>query len=312
MNQLQLSHSQGESITVSYGKCELFRYVYCSDVAAEESPKPYFHPVRTLSGNCLTNFRPNDHPWHHALSHTITRVGEVNYWGGPSYRAEGGYQFRGDQGRQVHRDWTRLELTGDGPVIEEALEWVAPDGSVQLKEVRELEVSVLDDQSAWSLRFASRLTNVSGAALALGNYHSSFGLEGSHYTGLLMRMARDYLFCDFDPEVGVMAEGGLRGMEAVHGVRAKWVALAGRHDTTLDRTTTVFIDDSPAGPVHWFVREKLPAVGFSFQFDQDQSLGAGADLVLDHRLIMAEGALDAEGVERLISLLSGRQGIALT
>lgn len=300
MSQLHLSHLHGDSITVRYGDCELFRYVYCSQVAAEESPKPYFHPLRTLSGNCLTNFRPNDHPWHHALCHTISRVGEVNYWGGPSYRPEGGYEFRGDQGRQVHRAWTRLALDGDVPTMEEALEWVGPDGTVQLREARNLEVSVRPDASAWSLRFVSTLTNVSGVDLDLGNYHSSFGLEGSHYTGLLMRMARDYLFCDFDSEVGIMGEGGRKGVDQVHGVQGRWVALAGRHDTTLDRTTTIFVDDSPGGPVHWFVRDKLPAVGFSFQFDQDQCLKAGADLVLDHRLIMAEGALDAQGVEALV------------
>lgn len=301
MSQLQLSHAHGDSITVRFGDRELFRYVYCSKVAAVESPKPYFHPLRTLSGNCLTNFRPNDHAWHHALCHTISRVGEVNYWGGPSYRPEGGYEFRGDQGRQVHQAWSRLGLEGDEPVMEEELEWVGPDDSVQLSETRKLVVSVRPDASAWTLRFFSRLTNVSGADLELGNYHSSFGLKGSHYTGLLMRMARDFLFCsDFDAEVGVMGEGGLSGVDQVHGAQARWVALAGRHDTTLDRTTTIFIDDSPAGPVHWFVRDKLPAVGFSFQFDQDQCLEAGADLVLDHRLIMAEGSLSAGEVEAMI------------
>jgi hypothetical protein len=300
MSQLQLSHAHGDSITVRFGDRELFRYVYCSKVGADESPKPYFHPVRTLSGNSLTNFRPNDHPWHHALCHTISRVGEVNYWGGPSYRQESGYQFRGDQGRQVHRAWTRLALDGDEPVMEEELEWVGPDDSVQLSETRKIMVSVRPDESAWTLRFCSRLTNVTGAELALGNYCSSFGLKGSHYTGLLMRMARDYLFCDFDEQVGIMGEGGLKGVDQVHGVQARWVALAGRHDTTLDRTTTIFVDDSPTGPVHWFVRDKLPAVGFSFQFDQDRNLETDSDLVLDHRLIMAEGALDAPGVAALV------------
>ena len=294
---LQLSHSHGESVTVSFRNVPLFRYVYQSEVGIEESPKPYFHPVRTLSGNCLTNFRPNDHPWHHALCHTITRVGEANFWGGPSYRQEGGYQFRGDNGRQVHREWANLELTGDGrAVLDERLDWATADGRVLLAEARGLTASVAPDESAWTLGLSSTLKNTSGGPLDLGNYHSSFGLKGSHYTGWLMRLSRDYLFCDFDSEVGLMGEGGLSGVDQVHGAQARWVALAGRHDTTLDRTTTIFVDDSPAGPVHWFVRDKLPAVGFSFQHDRDLRLEAGAELKLRHRLIFAEGALKAEAI----------------
>ena len=298
---LQLSHTHGESVTVSHRDRPLLRYVYRPDVPAVESPKPYFHPVRTLSGNCLTNLRPNDHPWHHALCHTITRVGEVNFWGGPSYRAEGGYQFRGDQGRQEHREWSELGLTPQGGVrMEEQVDWVNPEGRVLLEEKRSLAVTVEGDETAWTLGFSSTLSNVSGEPLDLGNYHSSLGLKGSHYTGLLMRMTREYVFPCGDKQMRILGAGGLSGVEQVHGARVNWVALAGRHDTTLDRTTSIFVDDSPGNPVHWFVRDTLPAVGFSFQFDEDKHLEADGELVLRHRLIFAEGALEAEAIEALV------------
>ena len=39
----------------------LFRYVFRPETSADESPRPYLHPVCTLSGAELTTFRPNDH-----------------------------------------------------------------------------------------------------------------------------------------------------------------------------------------------------------------------------------------------------------
>lgn len=297
---IQLVHELGESVSARFRDRTLFRYVYQPDLPVEQSPKPYFHPVCSLSGNRLSNLSPNDHPWHHALCHTITRVGDVNFWGGPSYREEGGYQFRNDNGRQVHRGWTRLEPGDRSVSLEHQLEWVDPDESVLLMEARGMDATVLDDESAWVLAFSSNLRNVAGRALDLGNYHSSFGLAGSHYTGLLMRMTREYVFPCGDAQMQILAAGGLVGVDAVHGANVRWAALTGRHDESLDRTTSIFIDDSPGQPVHWFVRDQLPAVGFSFQYDRDQRLEADEELVLRHRLIFAEGALDVERIEGLV------------
>jgi len=295
-----LVHEHGESVSVRFRDRTLFRYVYQPDTPADQAPKPYFHPVCSLSGNCLTNLRPNDHPWHHALCHTITRVGDVNFWGGPSYRKEGGYQFRDDNGRQVHRKWTNLE-PGEGSVsLEHQLDWIAPDDSVLLAEERGIRAMVFEDESGWALSFRSNLKNIAGRPLDLGNYHSSFGLAGSHYTGLLMRMTREYIFPCGDAQMKVLAAGGLVGVDAVHGANVRWAALTGRHDGTLDRTTSIFVDDSPGQPVHWFVRDELPAVGFSFQFDRDRRLEIDGELVLRHRLIFAEGVLEPDQIEALV------------
>jgi len=63
----QLIHTLDHHIDLLYGNTRLFRYVYRPDTPPLESPKPYFHPVRTLAGNNVTVFRAHDQlDTHHA------------------------------------------------------------------------------------------------------------------------------------------------------------------------------------------------------------------------------------------------------
>ena len=60
---LHLVDRPDDRLELHYGDVELFRYVYRPQMAPEESPKPYFHPMRTLAGNVVTIYRPYDHVW---------------------------------------------------------------------------------------------------------------------------------------------------------------------------------------------------------------------------------------------------------
>lgn len=288
---LQLRHEAGRHLDIAMRSgALLWRYVYSPDTPANESPRPYAHPVCSLRGDVLTNFRPNDHPWHHGLSLTLTSVNGVNFWGGPSHRAPDGYRCRDDHGVQVHRAWTMLTPER----LEEELEWFdratgkepreaasdSGDGAfVLLREKRILRTSVASD--AWSLHWTSELRNVTDRELVLGNYHALGGLAGSHYTGLQFRGARDLLDDHGDPAIGVVAEGGLAG-ESVNGALARWMEWSCQHDTSLRRTRIRF--ENPEGPLPWFVRAKNPIAAFAFHKAHTQSLAAGAALRLDHAL----------------------------
>lgn len=253
----------------------LWRYVYAPHTPANEAPRPYAHPVCSLAGDVLTNFRPNDHPWHHGLSLTLTSVDGVNFWGGPSHRPTDGYQWRDDHGAQVHRSWIALEPAR----LEETLDWCDPrSGRVLLHERRVLQTESLT--AGWSLRWTSELLNAGDRELALGNYHSLGGLAGSHYTGLQFRGARDLLDDHGDAAIGLRAAGGLAGEAAVHGARAPWIEWACQHDGSLRRTRIRF--ENPAGPLPWFVRAKNPLAAFAIHREERQRLAAGATLRLDH------------------------------
>ncbi len=255
----------------------LFRYHYQPHTAANEAPRPYAHPLCSLAGDVLTNFRPNDHPWHHGLSLTLTSVGGVNFWGGPSHRAADGYQWRDDHGAQIHRAWHALIPER----LEETLDWCdAKSGRELLHERRVLSVALVE--GGWSLRWTSELFNVTGHDLVLGNYHALGGLAGSHYTGLQFRGARDLLDAHGDAAIGIAAEGGLAGETAVQGAAARWMEWSCQHDGSLRRTRIRF--ENPDGPLPWFVRAHNPLAAFSFHREHPHPLAAGATLRLDHRL----------------------------
>jgi len=254
----------------------LWTYVFAPATPPEEAPRPYFHPLYSADGDLLTNFRPNDHPWHHGLSLTLTAVDDINFWGGPSYRVGEGYRWRGDQGRQVHAGWVAR-----GPArLEEAVEWRSPAGEVLLREERVLVPGVLPE--GWVLDWTSRLWNAAGRPLVLSNYHAGGGLVGSHYSGLQFRGARELLDEHGDAALGVSGPGGRRGEAEVHGVPAPWIEWSCQHDGSLRRTKVRF--ESRTGPIPWFVRAKNPLAAFAFHADAPVTLPAGRDLLLDHRL----------------------------
>lgn len=260
----------------------LLRYVYRPDTDGDEAPRPYAHPVCTLAGEVLTNFRPNDHRWHHGLSFTINCLSGRNFWGGPTYRDGEGYRWSEDHGTQQHVAW--IEQRADRLI--ERLDWrVGRDGEVLLQEERRLTWAVLSEQT-WSLRWTASLTNVSGRTLELGQYHSNQGLKGSHYTGLQFRGARDLLDEHGDAAIGIFAEGNLAGEAAVHGAAANWMEWRGQKDFTQRRVIVRFAN--AAGPLHWFVRRHNPLAAFPFQYEHDLSLPATDRLEIDHTLTFTD------------------------
>lgn len=274
---LQIQTGDGDLTVLTAEGRVLWRYCYQPDVPAGEAPRPFAHPIRSLAGDMLTNFRPNDHAWHHGLSLTLGSVGGVNFWGGPSYRSGEGYRWRDDHGAQVHRGWRRREAAQ----LEEDVDWIIPASErVLLRERRTLETALVS--GGWSLRWRSELNNASGGPLVLGNFHSAQGLAGSHYTGLQFRGARDLLDQHGDPAIGIRAEGDLAGEAAVHGNHASWLEWSCQHDGSLRRTRIRF--ESVNGPIPWFVRAGNPLVAFAFHREEPRTLAAGETLLLDHRL----------------------------
>ena len=282
---IELEHEEGRAVSLHLAGRLLCRYVYVPEGPVNESLKPYFHPVNSLAGDTLTNFRPNDHPWHHGLSLTLNSVSGVNFWGGPTCVRGSGYQWLANHGSQQHVAWIRLRAEGTTASLVQLLEW-RHEAEVLFREERTIHIAVDQTAQMWSLRWLSRLTNVSGRTLTLGNPHSEGGLAGSHYTGLQFRGARELLDDHLDPTIKVVAEGGLEGVAAVHGARARWMEWHGQLDTTLNRIVIRF--ENNAGPLNWFMRRNSPLAAFPVQFDQNLELATGEQLALDHTLTFTQ------------------------
>ena len=82
MTGLRLTRDQ-DALAVSHGEQQLLRYVYRPTEAQLESPRPYFHPLRTLTGDCVSLYRPHDHVWHKGIAWSLPNVGPENFWAAP-------------------------------------------------------------------------------------------------------------------------------------------------------------------------------------------------------------------------------------
>ena len=291
-----ITHRLGRDVAVEWGGVELFRYDYSSALPQWESPRPYFHPLRTLGGNRVTGYRPHDHPWHHGLSMTTAHLSGENFWGGPTFVRDEGYVARENTGTQQHTAWHRLESAGDLPQLEHELAWITHGGNTLIAEHRSLSVgAIAPDDGHWRLEARFRLENMAGEPLAFGS-PTTEGRPNAGYGSLFWRGARDLA------GGRVLAAEGLEGEEAIRGHPASWLAFVGTHDESLAESTLVFVDrpSNPRYPNKWFVRSNpFPAVSFSFLFDEHYLLEPGETLDLGYALVLADGARERNEIERL-------------
>lgn len=262
---------------------ELFRYVFRPETTPFEGPKPYLHPVRTLAGDIVTAFRPHDHRWHKGIQMTASDVSGENFWGGGTYVRDQGYVDLPNVGVMRHEQF--VNVLDDR--IEEWLTWRTQAGEHWLDERRELIVRV--GAEAWSLDFATSLTNVCGAHLRFGSPTTS-GRPLAGYSGLFWRGPRSFT----DGEI-IAADG--QGGPEMMGRPARWLAYVGAFDE-VDRHATLMFFDGPGYDGNWFVRSTpFPAVNPSLAFWEEMTLPAGETLNLRYRIVIADGAWDRTRLE---------------
>jgi hypothetical protein len=270
----------GTSLTAVHDDVELCRYVYLPPEPPLESPRPYFHPVRTLAGAEVADYRPQDHVWHKGISWSLPHVGGQNFWGGPTFVRDKGYVQLDNNGKTVHRS-----LTITGATVMESLEWITADGSLWFTEERSLTLSLVDN--GWALAFGTAMKNVSGAPVRFGS-PTTEGRPNAGYGGLMWRGPRSFTG-------GEVITPAARGGDELMGTRAPWLAFRGHHDDS-GRTSTLVFVDAPANqghPVAWFVRSTpfaclCPAPFFSAEVVVADTLS------LTYGVVIADGAPEPE------------------
>lgn len=293
--QIRLTDRDGCSLRLSHAGAELFRYVYRPDDPQAESPRPYFHPVRTLGGDLVTGYRPDDHVWHKGIAWSLPHVGPENFWGGPTFQRGYGYRQLPNNGRIRHEDFTATTVTGGVLRVDEQLTWVTQEGETWLQERRQIGARVLPGTEAWLLAFRTTLRNVRGAIIPFGS-PATAGRENAGYGGLFWRGPES-----FSPGRVITPSGS--GGDGYMGSRAPWLAFAGRHDK--DRASTLVFRDAPSNvghPTMWFVRTEpfaclCPAPFFAAEF----MLADGQSLHLRYDVAVADGELSAARCAELVS-----------
>jgi hypothetical protein len=121
----------------------LLSYVYAPEAAAFEAPKPYLHPLATLFGGVVTDYRPYDHRWHKGVQVTASHLSGQNLWGGNAYvHGEGYLELRERVGSMTHEGFDDVRVQDGLAVLAERLTWRTHDGSAWADERRRIEAAV--------------------------------------------------------------------------------------------------------------------------------------------------------------------------
>jgi hypothetical protein len=268
---------------------------YCDGAALPTvlAPRPFLHPVTTLSGRPVTDAQSEDHRWHLGVSVTLQDVGGANVWGGRTYLAGEGYTWRADHGRQVHTGW----LFRDDAGFTETLEWQGPDGAVLLTEERTVRARAADLPGGWTLELSTSLRNATAAELRLGS-PATHGRIGAGYGGLFWRLpaADDARITAADAE----------GEDAAHGSVAPWVAYSGGGPDPVTVALAGLDDATRADP--WFVRAAdYPGLGSQLAAEQPVRLAPGAATGRSFRALVTDGTPGPDDIARALAAGDGER-----
>ncbi|GIG68029.1 PmoA family protein [Phytomonospora endophytica] len=278
------------SLRVTREDAELLRYVYRPWDAQLESPRPYFHPLRTLGGRLVSLYRPHDHVWHKGIALSLPNVGSENFWGGTTYRRGTGYGQYDNDGSMRHRAFTGLDTEGARVGAAHDLDWITQDGATMFTERRRFAAEA--DVHSWTLLFATAFTNTGTEPVVIGS-PTTEGRHNAGYGGLFWRGPRS--FTD-----GVVRVPGRTGGDELMGVRAPWAAYTGRHDEQDGSSTMVFVDGSGGPPVQWFIRANpFAAVCPAPFFDTEVTVAPGETLALRYAVVIADGDPGDDGAPAL-------------
>jgi len=291
-----LTHELEHAVHIAYDRMEIARYVYRPRVDSRESPKPYFHPVKTLLGDPVTLYRPIDHPWHQGIAFSFAEVSGENFWGGATYVNGQGYKVLDNFGYQRHVTFEEMYAIESGAGFTEYLDWIAHTGDSWVSERRQVDLSLADSkENCWRLTFRTSLRNVTGENLEFGS-PTTQGRPNAGYGGLFWRGPRSFLNGD------VITEGGNAGPDAM-GTRSSWLSYTGQHDGSCNTSSVVFADspENPRHPTKWFVRtDPFACASFAFTFDQVYKLPPDESVSLEYSVIISAAALSRERIEELL------------
>ena len=269
----------------------LTRYSDGTGMPQVHSPRPYLHPIHSLSGRAVTDLSPVDHRHHYGLSLTVADVDGTSYWGGRTFLPGQGPTLLRNHGRQIS---TGIEVDESG--LRETLTWADQHDRQQLLEHRELTGVIIPEAEAWALGWHSRLTAPSGATISSPALR---GRPGAGYGGIFLRLASadstEVLTADATTESGA------------HGSRSPWLAFCGRHGA--DWTSVILVQDGEPRP--WFVRvADYVGAGPALAWDSTCVIGAGEDLEIGLVTLVVDRRLSTQDAADLADLASARVATA--
>lgn len=281
----------GDTIVVSLDGVAVAEYSATSDVAPVDTPKPYFHPLRTPAGVEITGFAPADHTWHHGLAFAFPRVGDHNLWGGGTYlNPEEGYHVLEDQGSLRHTDWNEVGVGEQGVTIGHDVQWLGHSGEHLVEERREWRLRSEGD--ALVIELDTALHNTTDGALPLAT-PAQRGRPDGGYGGLWLRLGENFAAEALLADNAEVTESGAESRTlVVHGRTGAGEAV------TLGLS---FVPGASPGKQKWLYRfDPFSAIGWAVAYDEGLEIPVGGELRFAHRLAILDDHVDAEVVRVLL------------
>jgi hypothetical protein len=261
--------------TLRVGDVQVATYVTDPPLDIRLGPRPYLHPVRTLSGRVVTDALCFDHPWHLGASLTMSDVNGYNLWGGRTFVRGEGYVWLEDHGRIRHNAWLP---SASG--LAESLSWCDGEGKELLREHREITTAAAPH--GWSLGFSYALATPRQTSVTLGSPATHGRTGGAGYGGFFWR---------FPPG---RATAFTASTDDPNGSADPWVAM------TVDGTCTL-VFEGLAGSDRWFVRTgEYAGVCAALAFDQPLVVSPDTPLEREMTVRVMDGALSREQVKSMV------------
>jgi hypothetical protein len=163
--------------------------------------KTFFTPVTVNGGPSLTNFRPEDHPWHYGLWFSWKYINHTNYW-------EEDRQSGKSAGKT---SWTsptiETQANGSATILYD-LRYTNPEGNLDLTEKREIRVSAVSSDGSyhidWRMHFTAGKTGAELDRTAMPGEPG--GQFNGGYAGLSIRLPSEPIAIDFLSAAGPITE----------------------------------------------------------------------------------------------------------
>ena len=287
------------SLSWKVGDSTVWRFSYDA-----KSGKPFFDPVALGGGGnpSLTNFKPEDHPWHYGLWFSWKYINGLNYWeeDRASGRAAGGTRW----------DTPQIDARPDGSAtIRMDLTYRNLTGQVALAEERELTVSAPAADGGYTIDWSMRFTaGARGAVLDRTPMPGEpEGAVNGGYAGLSVRLAPSPLAMSV-----VSNEGPVAAFESD---RARPAALAVAANFARDGhdagALAILSDPANAGAkAPWYVINAPPPRDFRFinasvLAPSPRTLPAGTTWDLRYRVALRRAAWTRQALDSAVRQWGG-------
>lgn len=301
MSDLLEIESSDNEVVIRAGDIEIATYAFRPNTPQREAPKPYLYPIRFLDGGPAAVRRPWDHRWHVGLQFTWSHVDTQNFWGGPTFSREHGYQYLDNKGSMRHVEFRQEPKGGREVLLDESLEWITSTGQHWIDEHRIHRFHSLDLQRGiWAVDLSTELTNVRGSTIPLGS-PTTAGRPDAGYTGWFWRGPRSWTGCELSTSESLVDQKEIMGTS-----ESPWVAFHNQHDeqdgggTVIAYRGTATSEDTTVPAVKWFTRTTpFTVASQSPAFDQEIMLPDRGVLKLHHRFVFAAGIRDQAEITQL-------------